>query len=196
MAERVETVFPKFQVFVRIPLSVPNVHVEFWRPEFEAVQELRSFESQLGGKALEAHGVVRSITDQEVARMAELADMSVDEISKVDSRLIEAMKRLDLSQLAQLARSVRDGSPYQTAILEEVTTKVDRLQNLNKLFGKLAPAGTAPRTALEQLWDQSAKNSDDSDALLELRAMLESHWGNWTPAIRSAEGLPPVEPEQ
>lgn len=193
MSEKVETQFPKYQVLVRIPASVPSEDVELWYPEFEtarAVREMR--EVLLGGKALESHGAVRPMTDDESARIAGLADVPVESLF-VSSELLKNLSKLTIPQLAIATRAIRDASPYQSAILAENATKLDKLQNINKLFGLLAPGGTAPRTAIEQLWEQSDSNADESPILLELRSMLAEHWGEWTPAIRKAEGLPPAE---
>ena len=191
MSEKVESLFPKYQVLVRIPLSVPSEDVEFWYPEFETAQSIRDHrEVLLGGKALESHGTVRPMTDDESARIAELADVSVESLF-VDPELLRNLGELTIPQLAIATRAIRDVSPYQSAILAENATKLDKLQNINKLFGLLAPGGTAPRTGFEQLWEQASENAEESPILLELRHMLASHWGEWTPALRKAEGLPP-----
>lgn len=100
---------------------------------------------------------------------------------------------LTIPQLALALRALGETMTEGSEIIVEAAIKLDKLQNINKLFGLLAPGGTAPRTALEQLWDQSDLNSDESPIALELRHMLSSHWGEWTPAIREAEGLPPVQ---
>lgn len=76
-------------------------------------------------------------------------------------------------------------------LLEEAANRIQRYQNLSRLLGQLAPAGTAPRTALEQLYAQSATNADESPILLELRGMLAQHYEEWTPAIAEAEGVTP-----
>jgi len=100
---------------------------------------------------------------------------------------------LTISQLAMAVRAIGESSPKHLELADEAANRLDKLQNLNKLLGLLAPKGTAPSTALEQIWDQSDSSSEESPVLLELRSMLESHWGERTPAIRKAEGLPPVE---
>jgi hypothetical protein len=100
---------------------------------------------------------------------------------------------LTIPQLAMALRALAETMPAESSIITEAAKKLDKLQNINKLLGLLAPGGTAPRTAIEQLWNQSDLNAEKSPILLELRAMLAVHYGDWTPAIREAEGLPPVE---
>ena len=100
---------------------------------------------------------------------------------------------LTIPQLAMALKAIGETMPGESEVIIEAAKKLDKLQNLNKLFGLLAPAGTAPRTAIERLWEQSDLNAEESPILLELRAMLERHWGEWTPAIREAEGLPSVK---
>lgn len=75
----------------------------------------------------------------------------------------------------------------------EAKDRLDRFDRLQRLLGLLAPAGTAPRTALEQLYIQSENSADESPIVLDLRHMLSQHWGEWTPALREAEGLPPAD---
>jgi len=100
---------------------------------------------------------------------------------------------LTIPQLALALRALSETMPDESGVIAEAAKKLDKLQNINKLLGLLAPAGTAPRTAIGQLWEQSDENADESPILLELRAILAQHWGEWTPAIREAEGLPPAE---
>lgn len=99
---------------------------------------------------------------------------------------------------AHLAEALRTTEHVTDDLLNEAADRIDRLDRLQKLLGLLAPSGTAPRTALEQIYDQSASGVvEESPILLDLRRMLRSHWGEWTPALREAEGLPPagtVEP--
>jgi len=193
MSEKVESLFPKYQVLVRIPASVPSEDVEFWYPEFETAQSIRAHrEVLLGGKVLESHGTVRPMSDDESARIAELADVSVDTLF-TDKELLNNLGELTIPQLAIAVRAIHDATPYQTAVLGESAKKLDRLHNINKLLGLLAPGGTAPRTGFEQLWEQAGENAEESPILLELRHMLSTHWGEWTPALRKAEGLPPVD---
>jgi len=80
---------------------------------------------------------------------------------------------------------------YEETLLEEAADRLQQFENLSSLLGLLAPAGTAPRTAIEQIYKQSAYNGDESQIVLDLRQMLSQHWGEWTPALREAEGLPP-----
>jgi len=68
----------------------------------------------------------------------------------------------------------------------EAANQAERLQRLSKLLGLLAPGGTAPRTALEQLYDQSDVSTDESPAVLELRRMLQPHWGEWPSSPKSS----------
>jgi len=75
----------------------------------------------------------------------------------------------------------------------EASERLARFDRLTTLLGWLAPAGTAPRTAIEQIYIQSETNAEESQIVLDLRAMLANHWGDWTPALREAEGLPPSE---
>jgi hypothetical protein len=81
-------------------------------------------------------------------------------------------------------------------ILAEAADRVDRFNRLSKLIGLLAPGGTAPRTAFEEIYRQSGTpDVGESPVILDLRHMLHQHWGEWTPALREAEGLPPAEPD-
>lgn len=73
----------------------------------------------------------------------------------------------------------------------EAADRLARADRLRRLIGLLAPAGTAPRTALEQLYIQSETSAEESPIVLDLRNMLKQHWGEWTPALQEAEGLPP-----
>ncbi len=113
----------------------------------------------------------------------------------------EERDRLALSELPlrdikeKLVRNAEGGNTYEAALKIEAADRIERFDRLTRLLGLLAPGGTAPRTALEQIYIQSADNSDESPIVLELREILETHWGEWTPAIREAEGLPPIEPE-
>lgn len=100
---------------------------------------------------------------------------------------------LSIRELALAVAGLKEVIPESSEVLDETTKQLERLQRLSEMLGKLAPGGTAPRTAFEQLWIQSDDNSDESPVLLELREMLTNHWGDWTPALRKAEGLPPAE---
>jgi hypothetical protein len=100
---------------------------------------------------------------------------------------------LTIPQLALALRALGETMPDGSEIIAESAKKLDQLQNIGKLLGLLAPGGTAPRTAFEQIWDESSSRGDEFPVLLELRDMLQKHWGEWTPAIREAEGLPPTE---
>ena len=82
---------------------------------------------------------------------------------------------------------------YRENVLEEAANRLQRFERLTTLLGLLAPAGTAPRTALEQLYEQSSANANESPIVLEIRHMLEPHWGEWTPILREADGLPGLE---
>lgn len=102
-------------------------------------------------------------------------------------------KELSMRELALAIFAMGETFPEHAELLRESAAKLLQLQRLNELLGMLAPGGTAPRTGFEQLWIQSEDNSDESPILLELRNMLNEHWGDWTPAIREAEGLPPIQ---
>lgn len=103
---------------------------------------------------------------------------------------------LSIRELALAVTALKETVPESGELLDETTRQLERLQRLSEILGKLAPAGTAPRTGFEQLWIQSGENSDESPVLLELCAMLTNHWGEWTPALREAEGLPPIKQEE
>lgn len=107
-----------------------------------------------------------------------------------------APRDLNGAQLAIALRALGDRLPDGTAIVYEAAARVERLQNLSKLLGRLAPGGTAPRTALEHIWDRAETSSEVDPVLLELSAMLEKHYGEWTPAIREVEGLPPKDSDE
>ncbi len=88
-------------------------------------------------------------------------------------------------------RSFRNMTAVDEAYISEAADRLARFDRLQRLLGLLAPGGTAPRTAFEQLFIQSATDCDESPIVLDLRGMLSQHWGEWTPALREAEGLPP-----
>lgn len=97
-------------------------------------------------------------------------------------------------QLGSALASVGVFTPESTSYIQKLSAeRVMRLGRLSWLLGMLAPGGTAPRTALEQIYIQAGENRDESPIVLDLRKMLESHWGEWTPALREAEGLAPAE---
>ncbi len=105
---------------------------------------------------------------------------------------------LSLRQLSeQLAeRAVGGGTDRMThhaAYELEAAERLARFDRLTRLLGLLAPGGTAPRTALEQIYKQSETSDEESPVVLDLRAMLHEHWSEWTPALREAEGFPPAE---
>ncbi len=99
--------------------------------------------------------------------------------------------RLTIRDLAREVMALAEAFPEHTELLSEGAKKIEQLDRLNTLFGLLAPGGTAPRTALEELWRQSEHSKDESPTLLDLREMLAEHWADWTPALREIEGLPP-----
>ena len=117
--------------------------------------------------------------------------------------LVDGVKRklevgkLHLSELARelTERSLDDMNPIDAAYVSEAADRLARFDRLQRLWGLLAPAGTAPRTALEQIYIQSDTNADESPIIFDLRTMLSQHWGDWTPALREAEGLPPEPAE-
>ena len=111
-------------------------------------------------------------------------------------RAEKTVDQLSLRELALAVTALKEITPHSKELLDEATKQLERLQRLSEILGKLAPGGTAPRTGLEQLWIQSGETSDESPILLEMRSMLASHWGDWTPAIRQAEGLPPIQQEE
>lgn len=119
--------------------------------------------------------------------------------SKFMTEFISSTKRekapseMSLRELALAVTVLKETLPEQIELIEATVAKLNQMQRLSELLGKLAPGGTAPRTALEQIWKQSETDSDESPILLELREMLSQHWGDWKPALRDAEGLPPAE---
>lgn len=92
-------------------------------------------------------------------------------------------------------RSLADMNPIDAAYVREAADRLARFERLQRLLGLLAPGGTAPRTALEQIYNQSDTSADESPIVLDLRLMLTQHWSEWTPALREAEGLPPETAE-
>jgi|GEM_PF-3311654 hypothetical protein len=101
---------------------------------------------------------------------------------------------LGIRELALKVAALTEFAPEQEDLIIEAAKQLGRLNNLALLLGMLAPAGTAPRTAIEQLWIQAGEEDpDESPILLELREMLRNHWADWKPAIREAEGFPPKE---
>jgi len=101
--------------------------------------------------------------------------------------------RLSDIQLGSALASVGVFTPESTSYIQRLSAeKVMRLGRLSWLLGLLAPGGTAPRTALEQIYIQAGDNIEESPIVLDLRHMLHDHWGNWTPALREAEGFPPA----
>jgi hypothetical protein len=99
--------------------------------------------------------------------------------------------KLTITQLAMALRVLEGVLPEQLDVISESAKKLEQLQNLSTLLGLVAPGGSAPRTALEQLWKQSSDNAEETPVLKEFRSMLSGHHGEWTPALREAEGLPP-----
>lgn len=93
-------------------------------------------------------------------------------------------------------RSLTDMNPIDAAYVQEAADRLARFDRLQRLLGLLAPAGTAPRTALEQIYIQSETNTDESQIVLDLRGMLAQHWGDWTPTLGEAEGIPSLPPRQ
>jgi|GEM_PF-3412826 len=115
----------------------------------------------------------------------------------------EERQRLRIGELSAKELSTRLGEralsggtnrmTHHAAYELEAAERLARFDRLTRLLGWLAPAGTAPRTAIEQIYIQSETNAEESQIVLDLRAMLADHWGDWTPALREAEGLPPAE---
>jgi hypothetical protein len=107
------------------------------------------------------------------------------------------LDKLHFSELGRqlTERSLADMNPIDAAYVQEAADRLARFDRFQRLVGLLAPGGTAPRTALEQIYIQSGDNADESPIVLDLRGMLEQHWGEWTPALREAEGLPPAPEE-
>ena len=93
----------------------------------------------------------------------------------------------NFAELSSTGMNVEDA-----AYLREASERLARFDRLIRLMGLLAPAGTAPRTALEEIYIQSATSAEESPVVLDLREMLAQHWGEWTPALREAEGIPPA----
>jgi hypothetical protein len=114
----------------------------------------------------------------------------------------EERRRLQLGDLSAKAlsnllakRALNGGTDRMThhaAYELEAAERLARFDRLTRLLGLLAPAGTAPRTAIEQIYIQSETDDMASQVILDLRAMLHGHWGEWTPALREAEGFPPA----
>lgn len=113
-----------------------------------------------------------------VRRKLELGKLSLAEISR------------ELNE-----RSLADMNPIDAAYVQEAADRIAHFDRLQRVLGLLAPGGTAPRTALEQIYLQSATSSDESPVVLDLRNMLTPHWGEWTPTLRAAEGAPPEASE-
>lgn len=113
--------------------------------------------------------------------------------------VIEAERqRLELSEITPKTFSTKFGersfigmNVVDAAYIREAAERLDRFARLQRLIGLLAPGGTAPRAALEQIYVQSDTNAEESPIVLDLRHMLKQHWGEWTPALREAKGLPP-----
>lgn len=85
-------------------------------------------------------------------------------------------------------------APDQQTLFAQAAKRLNVLEDLATLLGNLAPGGTAPRTALEEIYRQArAGNTDISPTVLDLQAMLAQHYGEWTPALSKIEGFPPKE---
>lgn len=111
-----------------------------------------------------------------------------------DRRLGDLSLRQLSSELAERAAGGgTDRMTHHAAYELEAAERLAQFDRLTRLLGMLAPGGTAPRTALEQIYQQSLTNDDESPILLDMRTMLRQHWGEWTPALREAEGFPPAE---
>jgi hypothetical protein len=102
-------------------------------------------------------------------------------------------KDMSFVELSFALRCLTQANPRVEEIAEEAAARIDRLNRLQRLLGQLAPSGTAPRTALEEIYKQSADSADRSQIVNDLGEMLEQHWGEWTPALRKAEGFPDSE---
>lgn len=112
------------------------------------------------------------------------------------SEPIQKLSDLHDTRLAAELRSLNPDSDNQD-LLEEAANRIERFHRLSRLLGLLAPGGTAPRTALEQIYAQSANpDVEETPIVLDLRHMLQQHWGEWTPALREAEGLPPADADE
>jgi len=125
--------------------------------------------------------------------------MSYEQSGKAQNPLADRTDqqiRLGLLSLAEEER-MRPGSygrqpTHKENLLEEAATRIRRFENLCTMLGKLAPKGTAHNTALEQIYQQADVGAEISPIVLELRAMLAHHYGEWTPAIAEAEGIAPT----
>ena len=118
------------------------------------------------------------VVDEERQRLR-LGDLSAEELS---------------DQLAQRAlNGATDRMTHHAAYELEAAERLAQLGRLTRLLGLLAPAGTAPRTAIKQIYKQSETDAEESQIVLDLRAMLHAHWAEWTPALREAAGFPPAE---
>ena len=108
-------------------------------------------------------------------------DMLTFTINMTES-IRSAEKPSDLHD-TRLARQLRElSNPDNAALIEAAADRIDRFNRLSRLLGLLAPAGTAPRTALEQIYVQSANPDVEETAIIaDLRGMLYTHWAEWTP---------------
>lgn len=102
------------------------------------------------------------------------------------------------AQLRELAENPTTSRGYGHAAYEkEAAARIEQLDRFQALIGLVAPGGTAPRTALEQIYQQSlAGNNELTQIILDLGNMLYEHWAEWTPALRAAEGFPPENEDE
>lgn len=96
---------------------------------------------------------------------------------------------LTIGELALKVAMLAEFAPHKEALIVEAAKQLGRLNNLTVLISDLAPSGTAPRTALDQLWRQAESNSGESASVIELRRMLKQHWGEWTLELAQAAGF-------
>lgn len=93
----------------------------------------------------------------------------------------------------QLAEALREGDDTHPDLFELAAGRLDVLHRLIGHLGLLAPGGTAPRTALEEIYRQSLEGDiRETPAVIALRDMLDPHWGDWSDSLREIEGLPPA----
>jgi deoxycytidylate deaminase len=118
-------------------------------------------------------------------------------IEQANIESLEALNQLRRKSFSKMTTRVLksellnlDVPEYDAVVVEEVAKRLQQFDNLTKILGLLAPGGTAPRTAIEEIYKQSADNADESQIILDLRQMLHPQWGEWTPALRKAEGFP------
>lgn len=117
--------------------------------------------------------------------------MTEKDLSRAEQ--VQKYKKIVDGALARFLVDKANETDIQSDLLREAAERLERIDRFTRLLALVAPVGTAPRTALEQLWKQSKVSDEETQVVVDFREMLQQHNDEWTPALREAEGLPSVE---